>query len=211
MGNDQLYIRTGAGSDYVSLQSSLYVHGSLSLQTYDALTENDVDTVYIDKYVQVDNDTTIATGGGNDNVYLGDVNGTQGYEYSLNVGGSLTIDTGTGDDHIAMYDTFAGANTTNTTLIMTGAGADTVDINGPTTWLSNLNLQTYTSTSEVDNDIVHIHSVSLGGNSSVRMFYVGYQSDVYVSDPSQPDAGVVTTGSMYLDTVPATTRSPSPA
>jgi len=198
VGNDQLYIKTGAGADFVSLQGGS-VAGSAFIQTYDALTENDVDTVYVDKNFVFHADANFSLGGGNDNVYLGDASGSQGYEYSVEILDSLTLDTGTGDDTVSIYNASIGWSATNTTNILTGAGADQVTINGPHTDLMNLNLLTYSYTSELDKDVVHIQSVTLGGSSAVRMGGGDDQFTSDVSDPSQPAAGTVIVGSLYVD------------
>ena len=61
--------------------------GSVDIQTYDSLSENDADTVYISN-VYFHNDLNVRMGGGND---LLNVN--QSYAF-----GSISLDTGAGND-----------------------------------------------------------------------------------------------------------------
>jgi hypothetical protein len=195
--SDQLWIRTGAGADYVSIQGT-DIRGQLFVQTFDALSENDIDTLYLDKNVIVHGDATLLTGGGADQVFLG-VNGTQS-QYALDVTGSLSLDTGDGADQVTVYNAFIGWGLNSTTVIQTGAGADHVDIDGPNTWLTSLNLLTYSQLSEVDADVVSIRSVILGGSAWVRTGGGDDQFTSSPSDPSKPNLGVTCTGTLWVDT-----------
>ena len=196
--SDQLWIRTGAGADYVSIQST-QIHGSLFIQTYDALTENDADTVYCDKGVVVAGNANILLGGGNDVVYFGVATGTQGYEHSIEVTGSLTLDTGAGDDSVFVYNAFIGYDATSQTVILLGAGRDHFTSDG-NTWLTNLDLLTYTLVTEPDADMVQIQNTDLGLSATIKMG--GGDDQLLVTDPNSsviPAEGLVITGPMLVD------------
>jgi len=195
--NDQLWIKTGAGADYVSIQGT-DVRGQLFVQTFDALTENDIDTLYLDKDVFVHGNATLLTGGGADQVFLG-VAGSQS-QYTFEVTGSLSLDTGDGADQVTVYNAFIGWGIDSTTVIQTGAGADHVDIDGPNTWLTSLNLLTYSQLTEVDADVVSIRSVILGGSAWVRTGGGDDQFTSSASDPSKPNLGLTCTGTLTVDT-----------
>jgi hypothetical protein len=197
--SDQLWIKTGAGADYVSIQST-QIHGSLFVQTYDALSETAADTIYCDKNAVVAGNATFLLGSGNDTVFFGDSLDSQGYEYSLQVTGSMTLDTGAGDDAVSMYNPMIGEAATSQTTILLGAGRDHFTIDGQNAWLTNLNMLTYSLATEADADMVTILHANFGLTASIKMG--GGDDEFLVTDPDAAppsDDALVLSGPLLID------------
>ena len=98
-----LTINSGAGSDLVNL-SSLIVRRNVDIQTYSAVTETDADAVIFDQAgnvpLTIGGSVNVRTGGGNDHIFVTDptVADSQIRSVALVSHGSMTFDTGAGDD-----------------------------------------------------------------------------------------------------------------
>src|SRR5262249_8932983 len=97
-GFDQFVVNTGAGSDGGKMSLGAQVNGWADIRTYGSLSENDSDVVEFETEVYVLRDAAVRTGGGADLVLVNKESALGLVFGGLKTGGSLTIDTGAGDD-----------------------------------------------------------------------------------------------------------------
>lgn len=189
LGVDNLTINTGSGPDAADVKGA-HIRGSLDIQTYSNLNENDADTVYFDaKFGQstiVAGNVSVRMGGGNDGIFVTDPNYPDGQVFSLGliVGGSMSIDMGAGNDTVFLRNIEVAGNFS----LNTGAGADTVDMRStsladpehpfPGYIGGTLTVQTYAALTETDADVVtikqtgsmnHFNVLTGGGNDTVKV------------------------------------------
>lgn len=126
-------------------------------------------------------------GADNDNVMV----------WALNTRGSITVDTGIGNDWVFM----SNVDSWGTQLkINTGAGADTVTIKNDSHLRGSVDIQTYSALSEIDNDVVYFDTNTVV-DGSVNVRTGGGVDQFLVTDPnvSQIFWGGLTAGSISLD------------
>jgi hypothetical protein len=203
-----LIINSGAGSDLVSL-TGVQVRRNLDIQTYSAVTENDVDVLYLNlgssAPVVVGGCTSIRMGGGNDHIFATDptVFDLFAHSVSLQSHGSVTIDTGAGDDTAFLRN----IRTDSDISINMGAGTDTLEMRaGPVTGelgipaaaAGQINVQMYSSLSENDVDNVTLSMIHSGGTLSVKL---GGGNDVLALNDVKSDLDVNLDAGTGNDTV----------
>jgi hypothetical protein len=122
--------------------------------------------------------------------------------------GDMTINTGVGDDNIAVQNSVIGDGATAHDLIInSGAGSDLVNLSSLIV-RRNVDIQTYSSLTETDADAVIFNQggnapLTIGGSVNVRTG--GGNDHIFVTDPTIDDSlvhsvGLVSHGSMTFDT-----------
>jgi hypothetical protein len=180
LGADNLVINTGAGADQVTMIGTM-VRGNLDIQTYSSLSETDADSVYFDAALGttttfVSGNINIRTGGGNDGIYSTDPGDADYSVWWLGVKslGSMSIDTGAGDDVAYLRNMRVGGNF----VMFAGAGADTLDMRlteldpsfGSASFVGgDLYVQMYANAAEADVDTALFNNISVGKGMSVLM------------------------------------------
>jgi hypothetical protein len=174
-------INTGAGSDEVDLMGAHISH-NLDIQTYGALTENDADVVNFDSNSDstqpaiVDGNVNVRMGGGDDGFYVTNPNFADANVdwLGLQTNGSMTVDTGAGNDTAYLRNLRIAGNFS----INTGAGADTLDMRQtriagetgiPAAVSGNLSVQMFASTAEADADSATFETTGSTGSMTVLM------------------------------------------
>jgi hypothetical protein len=189
LGVDNLTINTGSGPDAADVKGA-HIRGSLDIQTYSHVNENDADSVYFDaKFGQstiVAGNVSVRMGGGNDGIYITDPNYPDGQSLwiGIEVGGSMSIDLGAGNDTAFLRNMHVAGNFS----LNTGAGADTVDMRStpiihpdrtfPAYVGGTFTVQTFSVLTENDADTVsisqtgsmnHFNLLTGGGNDTVKV------------------------------------------
>jgi hypothetical protein len=179
IGVDNLTVNSGAGGDNVTVRSA-FIRGNVDIQTYSSLSETDADTVYFDSKFGptafVSGNINIRTGGGNDGVYTTDPNwdDTQVFWLGVQTIGSMSVDTGAGDDTLYLRNLRIGGNL----VVFAGAGADTLDARltelDPSLGImgavqGDVYVQMYNVASEADNDTAMFNDVGAGKGMTVLM------------------------------------------
>ncbi|BBO30896.1 hypothetical protein [Lacipirellula parvula] len=176
LGDDNLTINTGAGADTASIKGTTLL-GNLRIQTYANVNENDADMVWMDSALDssfntrptyVTGDVSIYTGGGADNLWLGDSTDPYFTGIGFMTNSNFQAYLGAGDDVVDISAAKFGNGPTHWSnlLLYTGAGADDVtvdfdssliDVGDPMPEINgSLIIQTYDSLAETDADKVTI-------------------------------------------------------
>jgi len=172
---NRVSINTGAGADYVRLIDGTYIRGSLDIQTFKTVSENDADQVYFDYNTFITGNVDVRMGGGADSFQVTNPAIAQVTRAGLEVNGTLTVDMGAGNDTVFTRS----IKTVGDFRILTGAGADnvTLDHRVITTQYGNfisqvggnLDVQTYASLSENDVDTVKVSGGRINGSLLARL------------------------------------------
>jgi hypothetical protein len=122
--------------------------------------------------------------------------------WGINTRGSMTVNTGDGDDWVYIADSMIGDGVgTDNLSIYTGAGADSVEIKDiPSTLPGNIFIQTYASLAETDADVVwfeHVYSrgdmqiLLGGGNDLFHMESSSTLHDLYLDAGAGDDTATI--------------------
>ena len=173
---DVVSINTGAGADTVTMKNDTRVNGSVDIQTYAALSETDVDSVYFDTNTVVEGSINVRTGGDDDNFLV--TNDSQSFIAwgGVTTNGSLTVDMGAGNDKVYAR----GVKVAFNFRLFTGAGADNVTIDNRSFQLldgtyfvprvgGDLEVQTYYAVTEADADTLRIYDAAIDGSLIARL------------------------------------------
>jgi len=202
VGTDGALIYLGAGADSLSLDSGTKIRGSVDIQMYQSLAENDVDIVAFDRGLRVEGSAYVRTGGGDDSFLTGLKPFDK--ELAVQIDGSLVVYTHDGNDTVNITRALVGDVGHGMVRINTGAGADLVDIGNPMEFgpmtLPNVDIQTYVTLNETDADVVKMQNALIFGNLDVRTG--GGDDQFFVTNPNDEAIlkGISVFGAMSLDT-----------
>ena len=202
VGTDGALFYMGAGADFLSLDSGSRIRGSVDVQMYKSLAENDVDNVAFDTNLLIEGGANVRTGGGDDFFLVGLKPSDK--ELAVQINGSLVVTTNGGNDTINITRVLVGDGGYGMLRINSGAGADSVEIGNPTGFLPlslpNVDIQTYLSLDEVDTDVVKMQNALIFGNLDVRMG--GGDDKFFVTNPDDVAivAGISVFGAMNAAT-----------
>jgi hypothetical protein len=197
LGIDRMRVMTGAGGDVVHVRRDIQIRGDAEFQTFDSAAEADSDVLYFDNSVFVQKNLTAQLGGGADYFMAGDVSAPLGFSYSLQVNGSLNLDAGDGDDQVLMAAFNVGDGLDDRMSLRTGAGADTVTLNGRSA--TNLDVQTFDFPDEADADHVQMQNLFIWGDLLVETG--GGDDHLFITDPTDAAIryGLNVNGSLAVD------------
>jgi hypothetical protein len=121
---------------------------------------------------------------------------------SLAVHGSLTVDTGAGDDWVFLSSTTIGDGWgADLATINTGAGADTVTVKNGTQIHGLLDIQTYYALSETDADTVYFDTEAMG-DGAILIRTGGGADNFMITNPSSSAvffSGLTVYGNLTVD------------
>jgi hypothetical protein len=197
LGIDRLFINSGAGGDNVHLRHQMRVLGDFEFQAFNAVGENDADTLYFNESAFVQKNLSARMGGGDDYFMVGDVNSGPVLSFALQVNGTTLVDAGAGADNVLIGTMYAGDADGDRLLVRTGAGADTVVL--ARVWSYGLEILAYESPLENDADHVLLNQAFVFGDVSAELG--GGADHFYVTDPADAAVkyGAMINGAVYVD------------
>jgi hypothetical protein len=197
IGLDRLYVHTGAGADTLQLRNNTQIRGDFEAQMYRSIGENDADMIFIKDAAFVQKNFVARMGGGADKFLVGDVTAPPDLSNSLQVNGSMLVETGTGVDEVSIGAAYIGDALGETLTLRTGGGADKVTL--ARVWTYGIEIQTFDSPLENDADYVLVKDITVFGDLAVDMG--GGADKLFFTDPVDVAVGYGAwiTGSLLVD------------
>jgi hypothetical protein len=197
VGLDRLYVHTGAGADTLQLRNNTQIRGDFEAQMYRSIGENDADMIFIKDAAFVQKNFVARMGGGADKFLVGDVMAPPDLSNSLQVNGSMLVETGTGADEVSIGAAYIGDVLGEALTLRTGGGADKVTL--ARVWTYGIEIQTFDSPLEGDADSVLFKDITVFGDLVVDMG--GGADKLFFTDPVDVAIGYGAwiTGSLLVD------------